>query len=64
MRDMAEDTASKADTLNLIGTILPIGLAVLGLILLVAALLLARRGASGGGTSPTRRPQETTPVPV
>jgi len=64
VRDMAEDTASKADTLNLIGTILPIGLAVLGLILLVAALLLARRGGSGGGTSPTRRPQETTPVPV
>ena len=56
VRDMADDTASKADTLNLVETILPIGLAGLGVVLLVAALLLARRAGQGGGTTPAPAP--------
>lgn len=64
VRAMADDTASKADSLNLVGTILPIGLAALGVILLVAALLLARRGARGGGPTPASRSDASTPVPA
>jgi hypothetical protein len=59
---MADDTASKAGTLNLVGTVLPIGLAVLGVLFLVAALLLARRGAGGGGTPPATRTDAGTRV--
>ena len=59
----AADTADDASRLNLFGTILPIGLAILGLLFLVAAALLARR-ASPGGATPVRARDTGTPVGV
>jgi hypothetical protein len=61
---LAEDTAGKASTLNLMGVVLPIALAGLGLAALVVALLLARRSAAGGGRTPAERPDVPTPVGV
>lgn len=59
VKALADDTAAKADTLNLVGTVVPIVLGVLGILLLIGALLAARRGTSGGGTSTPPAQQAT-----
>ena len=59
----ADETSSDASRLNLYGTIIPIGLAVLGLLCLIAAALLARR-ASPGGQTPVSAQDTGTPVGV
>jgi hypothetical protein len=59
---MADDASSKASSLNLVETIVPIVLLVLGVIALVIALVIARRAASG--TTPEPRPEPRTPVSV
>lgn len=64
VRSLADDTAAKANKLNLLGTILPIGLTVLGVLVLIAALLMARRGASAGGDRTSPRPEPSRPVSV
>ena len=62
---MADDASSKAGTLNLVGTVLPIGLAILGVVLLLVALLLAiRAGRSGGATGAEPPVLPTPPTPA
>lgn len=59
---MADDASSKAGTLNLVGTVLPISLLVLGVVLLLVALYLAiRAGRSGGSSAP---PPSAVPSPA
>ncbi|HEV7210727.1 MAG TPA: porin PorA family protein [Blastococcus sp.] len=62
----ADDTAGTVSQLNLVGTVLPIALAVLGIVLVVVALLLARRAAARqpGGPSPAPQQGTSTPTPV
>jgi hypothetical protein len=62
VQSKADDAASKASSLNLVETIIPIVLLVLGIIAIVVALVLARRAASGPET--TSRPEPRTPVSV
>ncbi|SFF86895.1 porin PorA family protein [Blastococcus tunisiensis] len=61
---MADDTAGKAGTLNLMGTVLPVALAVLGLALLGAAALLAVRAGRGSGSPGVTRPDLPAPARV
>jgi hypothetical protein len=60
---MADDAATNARLLNLVGTVLPIVLLVVGVLLLILALLLARRGRGGGPEqTPAQPPRAGTPV--
>ena len=62
---LADDASSSSTSLNLIGVWAPIGLAVIGLVLLVWALVLGRRNAgTPGGATPVPGPERTTPAPV
>jgi hypothetical protein len=61
---MADDASSKAGTLNLVGTVLPIGLTVLGVVLLLVALLMAIRAGRSGGSAGAQPPTVPTPAHV
>jgi hypothetical protein len=59
----ADDTAGKVNSLQLVGTTLPLAFTVGGLLLIAIALVLAfRAGPRSGGQAPTERP--ATPVPA
>jgi hypothetical protein len=66
MKSTADDVSSNASKLTWIGTVLPIALVVIGLLLIGGALLVARRNAGGGpsGAAPLPGPKETTPIPA
>jgi hypothetical protein len=62
---IADDAASTAWTLTLVGTVLPLVLLGLGLLLLVLTVVVAvRAGRHPGGATPTAPEPERTPTPV
>jgi hypothetical protein len=61
---MADDASSKAGTLNTVGTFLPIGLTVLGVILLLVALFLVIRAGRSGGPGSAAVPPPAVPTPA
>lgn len=62
-QSLADDTASTVSSLTLVGTTIPVVLAVLGVLALVAALLLARR-AGQQPAAPRAKADEPTPTRV
>jgi hypothetical protein len=60
----ADDTADKASSLNLVGTILPMALAALGVLLVIVAIVLAVRAGRGGQGSATVDESGRTPAGV
>jgi Porin PorA len=62
---IADDAASNASTLTLVGTVLPLVLLGLALLLLALSVVLAvRAGRHPGGTAPAAPEPERTPTPV
>jgi len=62
---IADDAASNASKLTLVGTTIPLILLILGVVLLALAIVLAvRAGRHPGGTTPASPEPERTPTPV